>query len=45
PTLDFVALAKGMGVSATRVGDAEQFATALARAVAGEGPHLIEVVL
>jgi acetolactate synthase-1/2/3 large subunit len=45
PALDFVALAKGMGVPATRVIDADEFCTALARAVANAGPCLIEVAL
>ena len=45
PALDFIALARGMGVAATRVGDTGEFCTALAGAVASEGPHLIEVVL
>ena len=45
PTLDFVALAKGLGVSATRVTDAGEFAVALARAIANDGPQLIDVVL
>jgi acetolactate synthase-1/2/3 large subunit len=45
PALDFVALAKGMGVAAIRVTDSDEFCTALARAVASAGPHLIEVVL
>jgi acetolactate synthase-1/2/3 large subunit len=45
PVLDFVALARGMGVAATSVTDSDEFCTALARAVANPGPHLVEVVL
>jgi acetolactate synthase-1/2/3 large subunit len=45
PTLDFVSLARGLGLAATRVADAGEFCTALARATAAEGPQLIEVVL
>ena len=45
PTLDFVALARGMGVGGTRVTTAEAFCKALAGACKERGPHLIEVVL
>jgi acetolactate synthase-1/2/3 large subunit len=45
PELDFVALAKGMGVPGVRVEDAEGFAAALARACASRGPKLIEARL
>jgi acetolactate synthase-1/2/3 large subunit len=45
PDLDFVALARGMGVPAERPGDAEAFTTALERAVAEPGPTLLEAVL
>ncbi|UGY05094.1 acetolactate synthase large subunit [Bradyrhizobium quebecense] len=43
PTLDFVALAKGMGVPAVAVTTADEFNKALANAVAEPGPRLIEV--
>src|SRR5580704_12724197 len=43
PTLDWVALAKGMGVSGRAVSTAEEFNKALAEAVAEPGPRLIEV--
>lgn len=42
PELDWVALAKGMGVPGLRVDSAETFNDALARAIAEPGPHLIE---
>ncbi|HEY9567896.1 MAG TPA: thiamine pyrophosphate-dependent enzyme, partial [Thalassobaculum sp.] len=42
PELDWVALAKGMGVSGVRVDTADGFNDALARAIAEPGPHLIE---
>jgi acetolactate synthase-1/2/3 large subunit len=45
PRLDWVSLAKGFGVPAVRAADAESFDAALARALAGEGPCLIEAVL
>lgn len=45
PRMDWVSLAKGFGVPAVRVADAESFDTALARGLAGEGPMLIEAVL
>ncbi len=43
PELDFVALAKGMGVPGRRVANAEDFASALEAAMASAGPKLIEV--
>jgi acetolactate synthase I/II/III large subunit len=43
PTLDWVALAKGMGVSGRAVTTADEFVKALAEAVAEPGPRLIEV--
>ena len=43
PTLDFVALAKGMGVPGRAVTNADEFNKALAEAVAEPGPRLIEV--
>src|SRR4051794_21638754 len=43
PTLDFVSLAKGMGVPARAVSNADDFNKALAEAIAEKGPRLIEV--
>ncbi|MEQ9002530.1 MAG: thiamine pyrophosphate-dependent enzyme, partial [Pseudomonadales bacterium] len=45
PDLDFVHLARGMGVPAVRATDARSFATALADSFATPGPYLIEAVL
>ncbi len=45
PELDFVALAGGMGVPATRVETADALVAALAKAFAEPGPHLVEAVL
>ncbi len=45
PQLDFVALAKGMGVPATRATTAEEFTVQLERAMAEPGPALIDAVL
>lgn len=45
PDLDFVALAEGMGVPAKRAETAEDLATALRRAFAEPGPHLVQAVL
>jgi acetolactate synthase I/II/III large subunit len=45
PEIDFVALARGFGVPATRPENAEGFATDLQRAFAEPGPHLIEAVI
>jgi acetolactate synthase-1/2/3 large subunit len=45
PDLDFVALATGMGVPATRATTAEEFADQLDRALVEPGPHLIDAVL
>jgi acetolactate synthase-1/2/3 large subunit len=45
PRLDFVALATGMGVPATRATTAEELADQLRRALAEPGPHLIDAVL
>jgi acetolactate synthase-1/2/3 large subunit len=45
PDLDFVALAAGMGVPATRARTAEELAEQLERALAEPGPHLIDAVL
>jgi acetolactate synthase-1/2/3 large subunit len=45
PNLDFVALATGMGVRASRATTAEEFADQLRRALAEPGPHLVVAVL
>jgi acetolactate synthase I/II/III large subunit len=45
PDLDFVALATGMGVPATRARTAEELAEQLERALTEPGPHLIDAVL
>lgn len=45
PDLDFVALANGMGVPATRVTDAAEFTTQLERALSEPGPALIDAIL
>ncbi|WP_433334369.1 acetolactate synthase large subunit [Spirillospora sp. CA-294931] len=45
PGLDFVALATGFGVPASRPETAEDLLDALARALAEPGPHLIEAVI
>jgi acetolactate synthase-1/2/3 large subunit len=45
PDIDFVALARGMGVPATRATDAEGFTTQLERALAEPGPALVEAIL
>lgn len=45
PDLDWVSLAKGMGVPGTRVDSLEQFTKALRQGFEGAGPSLIEVPL
>jgi len=45
PDLDFVSLSEGLGVPATRAETAEELTTALEKAFAEPGPHLIEAVL
>jgi acetolactate synthase-1/2/3 large subunit len=45
PNLDFVALATGMGVRASRATTAEELADQLRRALAEPGPHLVVAVL
>ncbi|HZW94867.1 MAG TPA: thiamine pyrophosphate-dependent enzyme [Candidatus Eremiobacteraceae bacterium] len=45
PDLDWVSLAKDMGVPAARVTSLEGFAKALREAFESEGPSLIEVPL
>ena len=44
PDLDFVTLAKGLGVPGARVADMENFNRRLAEGLASPGPYLIEVV-
>ncbi|MCC9077782.1 acetolactate synthase large subunit [Litorilinea aerophila] len=43
PAIDWVALARGMGVPASRPTSAEEFNRVLSAALAEPGPHLIEV--
>jgi acetolactate synthase-1/2/3 large subunit len=45
PRLDWVSLANGFGVPAVRCATAEDFDTALARALATPGPHFIEAAM
>lgn len=45
PELDFVSLAQGMGVPASRATDAADLCRLIEEAVAEPGPHVIEVVL
>jgi acetolactate synthase I/II/III large subunit len=45
PDLDFVAIARGMGVEAERADTAEKFTAALGRALSAAGPRLVEAVL
>ena len=45
PDLDFVGLAKGMGVPGARIDDMEGFNRAVARGLATPGPYLVEVAL
>jgi acetolactate synthase-1/2/3 large subunit len=45
PTIDFVAMAKSMGVPGTKVTDIDGFNKALAGAMRSQGPKLIEVVM
>ena len=45
PTLDFVSIAQGLGVSATRATTAEEFTEQLERALATPGPNLVEAIL
>jgi len=45
PDLDFVSIAKGMGVPATRATTAEEFADQLGRAIAEPGPALVEAMV
>ncbi len=45
PDLDWVALAKGMGVEAGRASTAEEFNDQFARGIASPGPYVIEAVI
>ncbi len=45
PRLDFVSLATGMGVPATRATTAEEFVSQLRASLAAEGPSLIEAMV
>jgi acetolactate synthase-1/2/3 large subunit len=45
PDLDFVAIATGMGVPATRAATAEELAIQFEKALAEPGPHLIEAMV
>ncbi|MEZ5373796.1 MAG: acetolactate synthase large subunit [Microthrixaceae bacterium] len=45
PDLDFVQLAQGMGVTAERAETAEEFTEALERALANDGPNLVEAIV
>ncbi|MFW0794930.1 acetolactate synthase large subunit [Gordonia sp. CPCC 205515] len=45
PSLDFVAMASGMGMPATRVTTADGLAEALRNAYAEPGPHLIDAII
>lgn len=45
PELDFVKLAEGMGVKASRAATTTEFAAQFAEAMEGRGPRLIEAVL
>jgi len=45
PDIDFVAIAEGFGVPATRATTAEELTTQFSTAVAAPGPHLIDAVM
>jgi len=45
PALDWVQMARGMGVEAERVEDAETLAAAFEAGLSSEGPYLIELVM
>ena len=45
PVIDFVSLARGMGVPSARATTMEELGKAFDNALASEGPALIEVVL
>jgi acetolactate synthase-1/2/3 large subunit len=45
PTIDWVSVAKGLGVPAVSVNTAEGLARELGKAIKEAGPHLIEMVI
>jgi len=45
PPIDFVAVAKGLGMTAQRVTDPTQLSSVLKRAVESGRPNLVEVVV
>jgi benzoylformate decarboxylase len=45
PAIDFVGLARSMGVPAERIGEPDALAPALRRAFASPGPKLLDVVV
>jgi acetolactate synthase-1/2/3 large subunit len=45
PDMDFVSIAEGMGVSASRATTAEQFNVQLEQAIASKGPRLIDALV
>lgn len=45
PPLDFVSIARGMGVTATRVAEADQVAPALRAAFNNPGPNLLDIAV
>ena len=45
PDIDFTAIARGLGVEAERATTAEEFTAALERALADDGPRLVEAIL
>lgn len=45
PDLDFVSIAKGMGVSASRATTAEEFNEQMEKAMNTKGPHLIDAIV
>jgi acetolactate synthase-1/2/3 large subunit len=45
PDIDFVSIAQGLGVSATRAETAEEFTTQLERSLSEPGPNLIEAIV
>ena len=45
PNLDFVSMAKGMGVAASRATTAEEFNEQMEKAINTPGPHLIDAIV
>ncbi len=45
PEIDYVGLARSMGVSAVKVDDADTFAAAFSEALSTHGPYLVEAIL